>query len=541
MVTILRCILNCQEAWQVKLLHPSHPRRWGPQLRRNIRVTCWSLLLEHSVINVTDSCNCVRDLQQKFLEVPRLWPHLRWNCYREFGDADFFANFTHLAFHASSVKTGASINWETLFSRPRVTHLQLNRLSHFPKMASLPSSLVDLVMYVESRTRSDGLGSDLDLDHLPVKLRSFDFSLWEEDLMMTQGLDHLPLSLTRLSLCGKFNQLLDHLPPTLQFLGVGGWTFNRPLDHLPRGLEELHLDSGVFNFPLDHLPGTLKKLRITSEAFQQGLDHFPPGLEILILRLHYSYPELDHLPKGLRELSFSGTIRNRLDHLPPNLTKLALHLTYLMPLDHLPSHLTHLTLGKRTKRREIEYSNTSNRTIRFFFDHLPASLTHLDLEGLVDLRCPLDHLPINLNFLSLPGQYSKKLDHLPLKLSRLRIGSLSDEEEEREGGEVFDQMIDHLPPCLTELRVGNQFDQAVDHLPSSLRILSLGRRFSQTIDHLPSELLDLILSNRFNHPLDHLPPFLQFLTFQMESEDHSFFEQSLEHLPRGVMVSICVV
>lgn len=71
----------------------------------------------------------------------------------------------------------------------------------------------------------------------------------------------LPPDLLVLKFGENFNQSLDHLPPSLHFLDLGGHfgTFNRALDNLPNNLQTLHL-SRVYSHSLDHLPDSITRI-----------------------------------------------------------------------------------------------------------------------------------------------------------------------------------------------------------------------------------------------------------------------------------------
>jgi hypothetical protein len=98
-----------------------------------------------------------------------------------------------------------------------------------------------------------------------------------------------------------FNSPLDHLPPSLKTLYIGG-TFNQNLNRLPRGLEILSC-SGAFDRPLFNLPPNLKYLTLHG-YFNRKLENLPPGLIDLSLGICFQGPIEGPLPKSLQRATF---------------------------------------------------------------------------------------------------------------------------------------------------------------------------------------------------------------------------------------------
>lgn len=102
--------------------------------------------------------------------------------------------------------------------------------------------------------------------------------------------DNLPLHLTTLEIGGANNRLttsyspgqgfsqgLDHLPPSLTSLSLHQFVNVPGLDYLPRNLTFLSTAS-FFNLPLDHLPDSLTKLVLNSNFNLPGKFSSPSSM-----------------------------------------------------------------------------------------------------------------------------------------------------------------------------------------------------------------------------------------------------------------------
>jgi hypothetical protein len=108
----------------------------------------------------------------------------------------------------------------------------------------------------------------------------------------TCSVDHLPSSITHLYLGHRFNQPVDHLPSSLTHLFLGS-SFNHPMNYLPSTLTHLifastvspyspTLSSSKFNQPLDKLPLSLQYLEIGRSNFKQCMKgDFPLSITIV--------------------------------------------------------------------------------------------------------------------------------------------------------------------------------------------------------------------------------------------------------------------
>ena len=74
-----------------------------------------------------------------------------------------------------------------------------------------------------------------------------------------------------------FNQTIDNLPPSLEFLQLG-IHFNQPINNLPNSLKELRI-LGIFNYPVDYLPNSLERLKL-GWFFNQPIDNLPHSLKL---------------------------------------------------------------------------------------------------------------------------------------------------------------------------------------------------------------------------------------------------------------------
>lgn len=271
--------------------------------------------------------------------------------------------------------------------------------------------------------------------------------------------------------------------------------FNYSLDSiLPSSLTHLSL-SNCFNHHLEHLPLTLTHL-----AFLPFSPEFPDSnLEGITV---YNHP-LDHLPSSLTHLTTSDGFNHSIDHLPPSLMLLKLGISFNRPVDYLPCTLQSLEL----------YSNFNQPV-----EYLPDSLTTLSLDINGFFIHSLDHLPSKLTYLKVRA--ASPVDNLPGQLRELHLTLQNDM--------LFS--VDNLPPSLEKLTICNSF--AIDHLPSSLKILSVSQPFS--LDHLPQNLEQLRVAfygpTSENAHWDHLPTSLTHLTIEGSNLPLDNLPPSLQHL-----------
>jgi len=111
--------------------------------------------------------------------------------------------------------------------------------------------------------------------------------------------DHLPSSLTHLTISHELKAPVDHLPPSLTYLAVD--KFNHPVDYLPSSLVTLKFMFD-FNHAVDYLPLFLTKL-VLPPTFKQPVDNLPSSLIHLKLPKEFQH-NLNFLPPSLKQICF---------------------------------------------------------------------------------------------------------------------------------------------------------------------------------------------------------------------------------------------
>jgi hypothetical protein len=92
-----------------------------------------------------------------------------------------------------------------------------------------------------------------------------------------------------------FDESLDNLPETLQYLEIESGEFNRPIDYLPKNLKSLKFGCYNFNQPLNNLPPKLEILDLENcEVFSHQLTNLPGTLTLLNLCYSYNF-SLDNI------------------------------------------------------------------------------------------------------------------------------------------------------------------------------------------------------------------------------------------------------
>ena len=112
----------------------------------------------------------------------------------------------------------------------------------------------------------------------------------------------IPVGVTRLSFCNRFNQPVDNLPAKLTHLDFG-WHFNQPVDNLPVSLAHLGFGN-KFNKPVDNLHVNLTHLNL-GWNFNQLVDKLPAKLTHLTLSHEFDHP-LNNLPDHLVYICVGG-------------------------------------------------------------------------------------------------------------------------------------------------------------------------------------------------------------------------------------------
>lgn len=103
---------------------------------------------------------------------------------------------------------------------------------------------------------------------------------WLKLVGHTLACDHIPHSITHLTLGVTVIENLDRLPPTLTHLDIGLCTFNHHIDNLPQNLTHLRVGP-AFNQKIDHLPASLIYLEISVWQFNQPIACLPENLQFL--------------------------------------------------------------------------------------------------------------------------------------------------------------------------------------------------------------------------------------------------------------------
>jgi FNIP Repeat len=106
----------------------------------------------------------------------------------------------------------------------------------------------------------------------------------------------------------------------------------------------LGIGSSHYSYCIDHLPNSLTKLTLRGDfgVHEQSFDHLPSSLQSLGLYSSFRRPPIDHLPPALSDFSLNGI---RIDHLPPTVTTISIGFSFNQPLEYLPSSVEHLTIN----------------------------------------------------------------------------------------------------------------------------------------------------------------------------------------------------
>lgn len=170
--------------------------------------------------------------------------------------------------------------------------------------------------------------------------------------IFNQSVDHLPSSLEYLRLGEKFNQPVDKLPPSLTYLEMGR-DFAKAVNNLPPNLTHLKLLRGP---PLDKLPSNLTHLRVY--AYYSPLTHS---------KIPKIVGETIHFPRHISHLTLPAEYDVPLHNLPNSITHLSIEL-FKSTLT-FPANLTHLTI----------YGTESS-----LIANMPPTVTHVKATGMLD-------------------------------------------------------------------------------------------------------------------------------------------------------------
>ncbi len=333
-----------------------------------------------------------------------------------------------------------------------------------------------------------------------------------KDSLFNQLVDNLPESLEYLELGDNFNQPVDSLPKTLVKLIIGN-VFNQPVDNLPNTLKHLELGD-TFNYPVDNLPSGLEYLNIGYE-FTNLINNLPEKL--LNLRIGCKFrEEVKSLPNGLLEISFGRGFDASLDAFPPTLRKISFSRNFNQSVDCLSPNLIYLKLS-RFFRKTIDSLPESLETLiigEYFnnpVDNLPSGLKELEFDTEMGFNHPLNNLPNQLEKLTLGMQYNQSLDNLPESITYLNLyGYLGN--------------INKLPPNLNYFILDNYHEDILNkYLPESLVYFETNMDIQKFV--LPKNLKKLKINyNAQKITKDVLPENLESLELKFEVNKQKFIK-----------------
>ena len=141
-----------------------------------------------------------------------------------------------------------------------------------------------------------------------------------------QPIDNLPYSLEYLEIVSEyFNQEINFLPYNLKYLIIESALFNQTLDYLPQNLEVLHIDSNSFNLTFINLPTNLKRLHVTIYLHSTNenndiidFNNLPNSLEYLYVSTRTPC-SIDIIPTNLKEICIRNINKKTLFEKYPHL------------------------------------------------------------------------------------------------------------------------------------------------------------------------------------------------------------------------------
>lgn len=217
---------------------------------------------------------------------------------------------------------------------------------------------------------------------------------------------------------GEYNCELNHLPPTLKHLELGG-TYTRPLDQLPSGLRTLKFVAVRQHYPhnFNNLPDKLETLEISvGKEYALPITSLPQSLQTLKIKCFDAANIIVNLPSKLSHLSITfGAIEKNIVEckLPSKLQQLKL-CGHTNAIEHLPPNLETLDMGGMWHRGGNIFATTN---------HLKHLINH--------------ELSVFLHTLILPNFFNSPFPSPQQQLSRLK---------RIEFGVKFNQSLDLLPP-----------------------------------------------------------------------------------------------
>ena len=242
-------------------------------------------------------------------------------------------NLTHLHFDFLSVFNNSLHN---LRHCSKLSHLELHK--NYELSLNLSSTTLKYL------TLGSKYNQEIILPHNLISLKT--------GYSFNQKLDNLPQTLNYLYLNLMYEQEINTLPENIILIEfTSNSNFNKTIDHLPNRLQHLRLCSN-FNHKINNLPNTLTYLELGTD-FNHNLDNLPNSL--IVLKLDYSFDNpLDNLPSSLQCLLIYGKYNRPLNNLPFNLKILRTSNNFNNSLSYLPDSITHILLGYQFDKQIIK-------------------------------------------------------------------------------------------------------------------------------------------------------------------------------------------
>jgi hypothetical protein len=348
----------------------------------------------------------------------------------------------------------------------------------------------------------------------------------------------------------NYNQIIDMLADTNITHIIFGNKFNQSVDNLPWTME--YLGFGYeFNQTLDNLPGSMKKIIFSANSkFNHLLDCLPSCLEYLLLPVNYKC-QIDNLPNLLKYLELDSSYPNSLNNLPKSLEKFIFYHSFITMGGNI--YLSNKSNIIKVPKVSCYYDKNTKIDICYvekIFVSLPENLKHLDLTysyklnflsdylnySMENLNCHikkkmiknlqiLDNLPTNLEVLKYPSNYNLiMVERIPQNIIRLFLSNKFNKSVDKLLNPNFGTSKPRPPTKITHLVFGDEFNQPVNYLPLTLKNIFFGSSFNKSIDNLPDSIEVLVLGTNFNKCVQNFPTNLIEITFGEE------FNQSINGL-----------
>ncbi|EGC40582.1 hypothetical protein DICPUDRAFT_146482 [Dictyostelium purpureum] len=425
----------------------------------------------------------------------------------------------------------------------------------------------------------------------------FDFTIYEEgcdirDLKTSclaigpiQRLPkNIPATVTDLLLLDYYNQPLNFIPPTVQYLHLQNIKYQLTLDSIPKTVTEISLLDG-FDQPLNFIPPTVKKLYLQNIKYQLTPGSIPNHLANLVLDNGFS----QHFTKGIIPDSipniFIGDVVYPLE--PESISNSNQRIEYKIDNNKINNAINN---NNDISSTEIlnDLSNINNNNLPEYKDNqliVKENILELIKDLLNSCIDVVDDIPIVKKHLKTQKFLNKEFtiyedgyDINDLNIRRLAIGPIQRLPETIPATvtellllEGFNQPLDFIPPTVeylylynikyqltpypisstvTHLYLLDGFDQPLKFIPHTVQYLYLYNiKYQLTPDSIPLTVLDLSLLDGFNQPLNFIPCTVQWLyldniKYQLKSDPISGnvsylylldgFDQPLDFIPGTV-------